>query len=524
MKDPAVLLDGARDTLVKLGYPDESSLDEACGFDGDANRSPIFWYRRRPGRGSLIVNELHCRQSDVLGTFGRTEVSIPAWGTAGEVGMILSPDRSLRWFRAVPPAVLTTHEGGEHTSDDSLSQAEKVLKETFGFEEVGTFGEGHRRLKDVFLPRTLELDLEVPTPPDPFDVLSIWRSSGDDLKYYVVATFNGRLSFVDALVESPGTQKPVSRFVGLLDAVRLNFWNAYLLVITVIACVLFFRHFRLGRVDRRTAFRGSAYIFAVSMLVWLISAHHGPLIREHEVLRLGAAQALLFSGVFAVWYIAVEPLVRKTWPECLVTWVRLISGRIADPLVGRDLLIGAMAGILCNLILQIAIFTPDCLGLDVPVHLWKCWWWTPLNGSVEAFSEVLRWQVSASYICPCLLAFLVLLRIPLRSEWGTMLVFVVFLNIVLFEKDMWVVNLIQQTLCWTVLAYLVFRYGLLTFVVGWYTYILLTHFPLTAQIGKGYWGASGMALLVVLFFAVYGFYMTVGGRKGLANISLRAAS
>ncbi len=46
-------------------------------------------------------------------------------------------------------------------------------------------------------------------------------------------------------------------------------------------------------------------------------------------------------GAF-VWlaYIAIEPIVRRSWPELLFSWSRLLSGRFRDPLVGRDLLAG----------------------------------------------------------------------------------------------------------------------------------------------------------------------------------------
>jgi serine/threonine-protein kinase len=43
-------------------------------------------------------------------------------------------------------------------------------------------------------------------------------------------------------------------------------------------------------------------------------------------------------------YIALEPYVRRRWPATLVSWSRLLAGRFRDPLVGRDVLVGCLAG------------------------------------------------------------------------------------------------------------------------------------------------------------------------------------
>jgi hypothetical protein len=37
-------------------------------------------------------------------------------------------------------------------------------------------------------------------------------------------------------------------------------------------------------------------------------------------------------------YMALEPVVRRRWPEVLVSWSRLLAGRLRDPLVGSHIL------------------------------------------------------------------------------------------------------------------------------------------------------------------------------------------
>ena len=42
-----------------------------------------------------------------------------------------------------------------------------------------------------------------------------------------------------------------------------------------------------------------------------------------------------------IFYMALEPYVRRIWPEMVISWSRLLAGRWFDPLVGRDVLAGA---------------------------------------------------------------------------------------------------------------------------------------------------------------------------------------
>ncbi|MEM9461971.1 MAG: serine/threonine-protein kinase [Myxococcota bacterium] len=44
-------------------------------------------------------------------------------------------------------------------------------------------------------------------------------------------------------------------------------------------------------------------------------------------------------------YLVLEPYARTHWPRTLVSWNRLLQGRWLDPMVGRDLLIGAFSGV-----------------------------------------------------------------------------------------------------------------------------------------------------------------------------------
>ena len=61
---------------------------------------------------------------------------------------------------------------------------------------------------------------------------------------------------------------------------------------------------------------------------------------------MALAWAFLISTFARQLYFGLEPFVRRRDPHTLIGWVRLIGGKIRDPLVGRDVLIGAVYGVL----------------------------------------------------------------------------------------------------------------------------------------------------------------------------------
>jgi hypothetical protein len=123
------------------------------------------------------------------------------------------------------------------------------------------------------------------------------------------------------------------------------------------------RNLRLGRSDRRGALRIGTAVFLCFALAgslfyrWAIE----PLQIWRWIWRLPYFPAL------SAWlvYVGVEPFLRRRWPQRLIAWTRLLEGRFADPLVGREVLLGLLAG--AGTVL--AIWTPTALGLSHDVGL-----------------------------------------------------------------------------------------------------------------------------------------------------------
>src|SRR5690606_25044295 len=63
-------------------------------------------------------------------------------------------------------------------------------------------------------------------------------------------------------------------------------------------------------------------------------------------LRTVTGVCLWMAGLVWLLYVALEPYARRHWPRLLVGWSRLLAGRVRDPMVGRDALLGLAAGAL----------------------------------------------------------------------------------------------------------------------------------------------------------------------------------
>lgn len=117
-----------------------------------------------------------------------------------------------------------------------------------------------------------------------------------------------------------------------------------------------------GRGDMRGATR-FAWCMGVTMLIarWLIAEELAPRTR-FDVLDILAWGMLVALGSWSA-YLAIEPIVRRRWPETLVAWTRLLGGRPMDPLVGRSVLLGVCLGVMAWAGYRLAHLLP--LGSDV---------------------------------------------------------------------------------------------------------------------------------------------------------------
>jgi hypothetical protein len=160
----------------------------------------------------------------------------------------------------------------------------------------------------------------------------------------------------DAKVAPP--QPLIGERIGLIG------WSVLLLLLIVVGGSIFaLRNLRLGRGDRRNAMRLAFIIICLAMLSWILDAHHNLSSWEIDNFRIALAITLLNGGLFWIMHVALEPFVRRRWPQVLISWTRFLAGDWRDPLVGWDTLVGCAYGVVFTcIILLTGVLIPYWLG------------------------------------------------------------------------------------------------------------------------------------------------------------------
>ena len=135
-----------------------------------------------------------------------------------------------------------------------------------------------------------------------------------------------------------------------------------LVSLVVVAVLLAIRNLRGGYSDRKGGARLAIYIFVVLMISWVFRAHHYAADEEFNLFLTGFQFALFPTVVLWLCYVALEPYVRRWWPHRIVSWSRLLAGDLRDPLVGRDVLIGAVFGVAIAVVGFVRALVPAWLG------------------------------------------------------------------------------------------------------------------------------------------------------------------
>jgi serine/threonine-protein kinase len=126
----------------------------------------------------------------------------------------------------------------------------------------------------------------------------------------------------------------------------------FLYGLPLVAAGLAWRNWRAGRADLAGAAKLAGVLFALWFARWALTAHHVADNREHQLFEMGLGLALYQAVLAAALYLALEPVVRKRWPWRLVGWTRLLAGRVRDPLVARDVLVGLATGTLVAVLIH----------------------------------------------------------------------------------------------------------------------------------------------------------------------------
>ncbi len=307
-KPPQVLAAEARGLLERVGHA-ERPLDTAHGFDLDwawlmglervkpwnerwrdlstVRPNPYrFWYRESPrylvpteGAGSL--------------TDSNPPVQVP-----GMANVRLDADGRLLELLFVPPQV---------------DEAEPPWPEP-DWEPLLT--------QAGFVPAALAPARPIWNAPVAADLRAAWKGTypGQDAipMHIEAAAYHGKPVFFRVV---PPWAEPAR-----LEEVRASrsLWANVIFAVFLIPLgsilILALRNLRLGRGDRKGAVRLSVFLFSAWMLDGLLELHLVPGWSQVLSLARTVSAGLAFAVVFGIVYLALEPYVRRIWPELLISW------------------------------------------------------------------------------------------------------------------------------------------------------------------------------------------------------------
>jgi serine/threonine-protein kinase len=264
------------------------------------------------------------------------------------------------------------------------------------------------------------------------------------------------------------------------------------------------RNLNLRRADRRGAARLAALLFGLELAVNLVETHYGPLEQTFRLLLQSLAQAVYIGALGWVLYVASEPFIRRVWPQSVISFQRLLSGRFADPLIGRDILIGAAFAVTALLARTGFFFTGE--GSELVT-----------GGDLIFLSGVKRWTAQMFGLVPIfppliVMTLIVLLRILLRRDWLVVLVPTALMVILLTGVGGDPVDAIWFALIWAPVFFLPVRFGFLALTAAaWMSSI--ADLVRVWDPSSWYFPYVLAGLLFFLLPFLYAFVISMGRRK-----------
>jgi serine/threonine-protein kinase len=282
----------------------------------------------------------------------------------------------------------------------------------------------------------------------------------------------------------------------------------FLLAVSIIVggIVLAARNLREGRGDRTGARRLGAAVAGILWALWICQVHPTPSTGLLGTFLIAVVTTVFYAVMFWALYLALEPFVRRYWPQTLVSWTTILSGRLRDPIVGRDVLIGLGLGVAIALIVVAAhILASEPIGTGPEFLL----------GMRSTLGRILMIVVYGIRTALSIFFLLFLLRVVLRRQWLAASVLVAFFSVldaVGETRQAAIIDVLSTGLFFSMCAVAVLRWGLTTLAVGMMTADLLLNVPVSRDLSGWYAAPMVLVPLSLALVAAWAFYRSIGGQ------------
>jgi hypothetical protein len=506
---PDALAQRARDILQSVGYS-EPPVDTAMGFyegkdflryieEHDKSKTRwdnletgafVFWYRGSP---RPLDSRSSSPDEPILGSVWTDD---PPLDVSGMTLVRLNPRGRLTQLIAVPPQV--EKPAGAEPSPHGAPDWARL------FSAAGLDPSKWPPAQPMW------------TPPVYSDARAAWTGSlaeHPDIPMRIeAAAYHGKPVYFELV--GPWTRPERMQPYQPTSGERAGWVFFMVLSLSVLAASAMFarRNLRLGRGDRRGAFRLAAFVFAAWAVAAFFGAHHALTFDEFGLFTMFLSVGLFLFCFSWVLYIALEPYVRRRWPATLVSWSRLLAGNLRDPLVGRDVLVGCLLGAFSIALVRLGWSVPAWLGKP-PIQPYTGPQWQFL-GARTIIADTSLHLIWAPLYWLAALFVLFLFRALLRKEWAAAIALVLLFTLFRppaadqFAPVVLAVALITIGLS----VFLLIRFGLLAVVASEVFNNILGSFPLTTQGSAWYVSMSLAGILLLAAMAFYAFYTSLGGR------------
>jgi serine/threonine-protein kinase len=512
---PEVLTQKAHEIVARLGY-DAHPVDSAFGMYNDedfqeyvekndkphpnwdavlaARPSPLrYWYRQSPQY--MYPLGVH----DLLLSSGIVETSDPPTVVSGMVNLELDHQGRLAYLQAIPPQ--KENPGGASAPFDW-----NVLFNAAGLDPA-QFQKAEPAWNSLAAADTR------------MAWGGTWPGTARPL-HIEAAAWHGKPVFFSLIGDwtKPDRMKnpDESRWKKAGDVLAVCLIIALLLGAVFLAR----RNYRQGRGDREGAVRLAMVMFGLEMLLWLCRGHFVPALDLFGMFLLAVSGALFVAGVTWMLYLALEPWVRRRWPQAIISWSRLLSGQFRDPLVGRDILFGTILGVIWILVFQIRYIPMMRMGAPPNIqnvayllggrHALGAWLiQVPLSilGTLQFFFLLFGLKVVLGFLFS-----LLGLRMARVTDWLAAIFFIAIFALPRgLTSNYAAVETPAQILVYAIAVLIVYRFGLVPLAVAIFTIDMLANVPFTADFSAWYMSSSVLALLSVVALAGWGFYHSLGG-------------
>ena len=502
---PEVLAARAREIVRQMGYT-EPYADEAYSFgirqdflnyEQEHDKTPDRWQILKTGRPASLVfwyrqSPQWMRPQRFFSSSGNGEVTTfdPPMDVSGMILVFLDMQGRLLHLEVVPP------------QKDSATNQNANVNWSSLFGASGLNEADYHAVEPEWTPLAWG------------DVRAAWlgtvAASSKISERLEAAASHGKPIYFDVIY--PWTK--ADRSVPFTQAVREKISTAILLLlfISLVAAGVFVmrRNLRLRRSDTRGALRLGTAVVLTFVAMWVINAHHVVSIDEFDSILIALSWALLATSLITILYLALEPYVRRRDPHTLISWSRLLAGQWRDPLVGRDLLIGALYGVLLtvfegadNLLLPLFGKLPPMPGGLQP---------SALLGVRSAFGSLLFYILFFVFYSLLIFFLIFLLRLALRRDWIVALVVVLLGAGTNTGGEYPIATFLFAAVIWGSIVLILKKFGLLALVVGLVVQNILVVFPTTSHFSRWYSNAGLAGIVVIALAAIYGFYTALAGQ------------